>query len=421
MASDILREASACNAKKNSLAVFSRLSHFRDPSPASTRSRSSSLKRKDTESSVSYANAAKKRFLTSKPPQEKTLPTATNKFVISAENLETMEVNSAKVASICEKLHSAILAIPEENPICLILRDFCEIVHAQNASFTILATSLRHSMAKNSAPPDSNAHSPEETAEEAGDETESEIESDPFFKPRFVSLGAIPKARNLLNSNRNPRTGWKPTSNPSTLSASLSQPPPKPLRETLPSARFPPEIQNFRDAIKEAEKSTLIFNLDMGRVPLINQTTIGVKATTLLTSMAAVAEGRPPSNPSNESVALIDDVLSVAESISFFSAGTKSVTNKGALSGSFCSIPVCFTFKDKETRFRAEQALRSRCKVSCATPYPPAVRDCVKAAIAAGKAVRPDDFVRVQIDLPKLGMKLAWKPRGNAAWISHGR
>ena len=157
----------------------------------------------------------------------------------------------------------------------------------------------------------------------------------------------------------------------------------------------------------------------MGRVPLINQTTIGVKATTALTSMAAVAEGRPPSNPSNESVALIDDVLSVAESISFFGAGTKSVTNKGSLSGSFCFVPVCYTFKDKETRFRDEQALRSRCKVSCATPYPPAVRDCVKAAIAAGKVVRPDDFVRVQIDLPKLGMKLAWKPRGSAAWIPY--
>ena len=33
--------------------------------------------------------------------------------------------------------------------------------------------------------------------------------------------------------------------------------------------------------------------------------------------------------------------------------------------------------------------------------------------------VRPDDFARVQIDLSKLGMKLAWKPRGDAAWISY--
>ena len=92
----------------------------------------------------------------------------------------------------------------------------------------------------------------------------------------------------------------------------------------------------------------------MGRVPLINQGTIGVKATTALTSMAAVAEGRSPSNPSNESVALIDDVLSVAESISFFGSGTRSVTKKGALSGSYCTVPVCYTFKDKDTRFRAE-------------------------------------------------------------------
>ena len=210
-----------------------------------------------------------------------------------------MEVNSAKVASICEKLHSAILAIPEENPICPILLDFCEIVHAQNASFTILTASLRHFMAKNSALPDSNVDSPEGTAEEAGDETESEIESDPFFKPRFVSLGALPKARNLLSSNHNPQAGWKPSNNLPTLSLSSSQPPPQSLRQTLPSARFPPEIQNFRDAIKEAEKSTLIFYLDMGRVPLINQTTIGVKATTALTSMAAMAEGRLPSNPSS--------------------------------------------------------------------------------------------------------------------------
>ena len=152
---------------------------------------------------------------------------------------------------------------------------------------------------KNSALPDSNVDSPGETAEEAGDETESEIESDPFFKPRFVSLGALPKARNLLSSNHNPQARWKPSSNLPTLSLSSSQPPPQSLRQTLPSARFPPEIQNFRDAIKEAEKSTLIFNLDMGRVPLINQTTIGVKAMTALTSMAAMAEGRLPSNPSS--------------------------------------------------------------------------------------------------------------------------
>ena len=72
MASEILRETSARNAKKNSLAGVSR--QHRDSSPASIRSHSSSLKRKDTDSSVSYANAAKKMFLSSKPSQEKPPP-----------------------------------------------------------------------------------------------------------------------------------------------------------------------------------------------------------------------------------------------------------------------------------------------------------------------------------------------------------
>ena len=67
-------------------------------------------------------------FKSSKPFLSKPPPTVQRNLLISAEDLETIEVNSAKVASICEKLHLAILAIPEENPICPILRDFCEIV-----------------------------------------------------------------------------------------------------------------------------------------------------------------------------------------------------------------------------------------------------------------------------------------------------
>ena len=46
----------------------------------------------------------------------------------------------------------------------------------------------------------------------------------------------------------------------------------------------------------------------MGRVPIINQSTMGMKATEALTRMAAEVEGRPPSKPSADSVAVIDDV-----------------------------------------------------------------------------------------------------------------
>ena len=150
----------------------------------------------------------------------------------------------------------------------------------------------------------------------------------------------------------------------------------------------------------------------MGKVPIINQSTMSVKATAALTSMAAIIEGRSPSNPSPDSVTIIDNVLRLANTVAFFGSTTKSV-NKGPQSGSFCSVPVCYSFEDKETRHMEEQALRSRCKVSCATPYPNAVRDCIKAAVAAGKSVR------VNIDLPKLGLKLAWRAKNSSTWIHH--
>ena len=38
----------------------------------------------------------------------------------------------------------------------------------------------------------------------------------------------------------------------------------------------------------------------MGRVPLINKATMGVKATAALTAMAAAAEKQPANNPSQD-------------------------------------------------------------------------------------------------------------------------
>jgi hypothetical protein len=51
-----------------------------------------------------------------------------------------------------------------------------------------------------------------------------------------------------------------------------------------------PVVKKFKEAIKDAERSTLIFNLDMGKVPIMNRETMNRKATLALTSMAARKE-----------------------------------------------------------------------------------------------------------------------------------
>ena len=68
------------------------------------------------------------------------------------------------------------------------------------------------------------------------------------------------------------------------------------VREDRPPAPTP-AAQRFRDLVSEAGKSSLIFNLDMGRVPLINKETMSIKATSALTAMAATLENRPASKP----------------------------------------------------------------------------------------------------------------------------
>ena len=71
----------------------------------------------------------------------------------------------------------------------------------------------------------------------------------------------------------------------------------------------------------------------MGRVPIMNHETISKKATLALVSLAAKCEGKLSSAPSEESVAAIDDVLSMTTGMSFFGNATKSYTPN--------SIPCC--------------------------------------------------------------------------------
>lgn len=181
-----------------------------------------------------------------------------------------------------------------------------------------------------------------------------------------------------------------------------------------------PVKTKFRDAVKSAEKATVIFNLDMGRVPLMNTDTMSRCATKALTTMAAKNENGNSTIPSDDAVAAIDDLLSVTKNMVFFGAKTKTyVNNKDPASGSFCTVPVKYEFKDRETRIQAEQTLRARCKVNCSTPYPAILRHCIKRVIDSAKLAKPDNFIRVNVDLATLSLKLSWRAKGENSWTPH--
>ena len=416
MASTFLRDSSASFARNNQFLSANRYNEIRDQSPADSRSRSPSVKRKSN-NDLSYANAAKKKShgnngnlrsqRAAKTTVSRSIPCS-----IRAESVEQLEVNSAKVASICERLHDAILAIPEENPVCPILRQFCEIAHIQNENTKIITDAFRKVIADAAQPP---ASEPEITV------TDSEMDSEPEQPPsvQMVSLGTIPKARGRLfpSSQNNQDSVWAPArlSRPISKTSRVANP------SVSPSPPQDPKLQRFKDLVNNAEKSTVVFNLDMGRVPLINKATMGIKATAALTAMAAAAEKRPANNPSPDTVAAIDDALSVAEKISFFGNTTKSAKKGKSDGGAFCTIPVCYAFPDKKTSSRVEYVLRTTCKASCATPYPPAVRECIKLAIEDGRKFRPDDFCSAVLDLQRMCLRLSWRAKGTSTWTRYKR
>jgi hypothetical protein len=73
----------------------------------------------------------------------------------------------------------------------------------------------------------------------------------------------------------------------------------------------------------------------------MNVETMSTRATLALAAMAAKSDNMVGSVPSEDSVATIDDILSLSTKIEFFGKKTKTYTNsKDDKSGSFCTIPI---------------------------------------------------------------------------------
>ena len=132
---------------------------------------------------------------------------------------------------------------------------------------------------------------------------------------QMSSLGQIPKRSrpNTTNRDREVTEMDDQDGNPQWVGAGY-----KPPKE-MPSVN-----SRFKEAVKEAERSTLIFNLDMGSFPTINPDKMATLATKALSAMAAKKEGTQGGIPSEKAVAAINDAMSVAKSVSFFGKATKT-------------------------------------------------------------------------------------------------
>jgi hypothetical protein len=177
----------------------------------------------------------------------------------------------------------------------------------------------------------------------------------------------------------------------------------KPPAQTSKKNFSPEEIQakKVKQAINRAEKTTTVFELDMGSIPVINKDTMARKVTLALHENASkgeqVSSGKITHADAEE---MIDDLLTCA-SLDFLGNGTSKYRNDRKPNdpriGKMCTVPVKLIFKGKDERIRAEKTLRQVCNVRCSTPYPKKLRIMIKDLIDEGKALQPDHFVRVRV------------------------
>ncbi len=172
-------------------------------------------------------------------------------------------------------------------------------------------------------------------------------------------------------------------------------------RPAAQKAAVPPEIlkkKKLRQVISKAEKSTVIFNANLGDVPVMNQDTLARKVTLLLHDKAKnEGEYRDKHRLAEEAV---DDFLSCA-TLDFLGKGTRPFFNRKDLSDErnkkFCTVPVKLTWKTKGERIRGEQAIRRVCKSQCSVPYPKKIRSLIDEALKEGQSAKPGCYIRVRI------------------------
>ena len=372
----------------NSFFSQNRFQNLRESSPGirsqsrGPSERSQSVKRKLDGPAISYAQVVHSQ---AKP----TLDDAT------LAQIETGSLEVAKVLSLCTKVSETILNLDASDPIKNILNEMCEAISGLGKTQESILSVIKDS------------GSVRQVSGLSGTGSHDQQGNSNMF-----NLGKVHKKQRIQVDGRD--QGYPQGQSSQSHGNGLVWPASDLRSKEAEQMGMDPALKKFRDAVKEAEKATLVFNLDMGRFPTLNQEKMASQATLALTKQAAVKEGKNTGIPSEDAIAMIDDITSVTKSVKFFGKATKPCKgNKKQGNAEFYTIPVKYEFSDKETRQRVEQNLRKICDIQCSTPYPPILRECIKQTIAEIKTDYPDDFIRISVDTQNRGLRAWRRPPGN--------
>jgi hypothetical protein len=172
--------------------------------------------------------------------------------------------------------------------------------------------------------------------------------------------------------------------------------PPKPL----------PGTKELKEAFITADRSAIIFYLDLGPSQVGNRQTLarslaaGIRA-------AALTAAEESGGDQAEAVRAAGDALSCAGDVTFLGQATRPYKNgrdsKDPKNGSYHTMPVKFEFEDRQQRIYFEQTMR-KCKLRASISLPPFMQ---KERTAFDKALRdryPDHLIMVRPDPDRVAL-----------------
>jgi hypothetical protein len=169
--------------------------------------------------------------------------------------------------------------------------------------------------------------------------------------------------------------------------------------------RAPPEAtaeSKMRQSLRDAEKKLVLFNMNLGKAPVMNRDTLARNVTLELGNK--VREGKHDFHI-GDAEEVIDDILSCSR-LEFMGTSTKKFFNNKKIddvrNNTMYTMPVRMEFKDRDVRFQSELSLRKICKINCAVPYPKNVRSIIDELIREGKKIRPNSFIRTRVNIDDL-------------------
>jgi hypothetical protein len=163
----------------------------------------------------------------------------------------------------------------------------------------------------------------------------------------------------------------------------------------------------FNKAVKEAERSLLIFNLDLGKSPIMNPTTISARVTVSLLNTYIAKQGSASGNHTQDARDLVDDITSQVKSMEFFGSktGPCKFPKDSSRDGEFHTVPVKMVFKDRRTAQTAAELLRKYMGINTTTPYHRTLRAAITQAINRAKDANPGHHAKVNLDMNGKSLK----------------